>query len=417
MNTWINSFYEFLQQQPSLTPTHPKPSWKLPATNSIATDEAFWNEVRNDFPISEYPINLNSGAVSSSPSIVENAYLHFYQLMNTAPSYYIWKVMEAGKEIIREGLAQLINGSKDEVAILRNTTEAMNNIIFGLPLEKADEVVLCRQDYAKVVSSWRQRELRDGILLNWVDINPVTDSDDNIVQKYVAAFTEYTKVVNITHTINWNGQVLPVERIIKEAKKRGIEVILDAAHSFAKLETDMAKLQCDYCVATLHKWLSGPITSAMVYVRKEKIKKLWPLASSVNPISADIRKLEELSIQLYPNVLALGFAIEYYHRIGRKVKEERLRHLRRLWTEPLQSEQRLKWNTPLQEERCCTIVNVSVDGYDPAALEKVLLDKYNIHVGIVMLEKLNGIRVTPNIYTKPAWMEQLVSALKDVSRK
>jgi selenocysteine lyase/cysteine desulfurase len=413
LDQWTGQFYTFLQQHPSLSIDKPVFNWRKDGKTSseLAKDEAFWNKLRNDFLVTEHPINLNSGAVSSGPVIVEEAYIHFYRLINTAPSYFLWKIMEAGKEVIREGLSHLINASKDEVAILRNATEASNNVIFGLNLFAGDEVVLCKQDYAKVLSSFKQRELRECIKLSWVDIDP-DDSNETIVRKYADAITPKTKLLHLTHVINWNGQVLPIAAIIKEAKQRGVEVMLDGAHSFAKLETDMAALGCDYFITALHKWLSGPIPSGMLYVRKEKIASLWPLSSGNNPQSGDIRKFEELSIQLYPNVLGLGFAIDYYNRLGRDVKEERLRYLRRLWTEEVDGINGLHWNTPLEEERCCTIVNCRIEGMEPQQVEKKLLEEHNIHVGIVTVAPLQGIRVTPNIYTRPGDVQALAKALK-----
>ncbi len=416
MNTWVQSFRELLKKTPSLGFPPDEVTINRPegSVDEIAVNETFWNTVRQDFSLSEDLINLNNGAVSSSPKIVENAFLHYYKLVNTSPSFYLWKVMAGIKEQIREGLSRLINASPNEVAILRNTTEAANNVIFGLPLLRGDEVVLCRQDYAKVVSSWKQREVRDGIKLSWIDLNPDTDTDDDIVTKYKAAFSDRTKVVQLTHVINWNGQVMPVEPIIQEAKNRGIEVILDGAHSFGKLPTDIEKLGCDYFFTALHKWLSGPIPSSMLYVRKEKIGKLWPLASGAEPLSDDIRKFEELSIQLYPNILALGFAIEYHLSIGRAVKEARLRHLRRHWVTQLQDKEGLHFNTPLSEERCCTIINLSLKSWTPAEIETYLLQKHYIHVGIVQQPNMTGIRVTPNIYTHPSALDKLVGAINSM---
>ncbi|HVG17017.1 MAG TPA: aminotransferase class V-fold PLP-dependent enzyme [Chitinophagaceae bacterium] len=412
MQAWIDSFRSIVDN-PTLGFSSSKIRIKLPAGSpeEIAIDEDFWEAIRQDFSLSTDIINLNNGAVSSSPTVVEKAFLHYYKLVNSAPSFYIWKIMEGAREVIREGLSQLINASANEIAILRNTTEASNNVIFGIPLSEGDEVVLCRQDYAKVVSSWKQRELREGVKLCWVDLQPAIDSDEDIVSKYTTLFSERTKVVQLTHVINWNGQVMPVELIIKEAKQRGIEVILDGAHSFGKLETDMEKLGCDYFFTALHKWLSGPIPSSLLYIRKDKIGKMWPLASSTKPQSDDIRKFEELSIQLYPNILALGFAIEYYFKIGRTTKEMRLRDLRRTWTGKLATKPGLQFNTPLEEQRCCTIVNIAIQGWEPKELEEHLLKAHFIHVGIVTQPSMKGIRITPNIYTDPKQLDYFVEAM------
>jgi selenocysteine lyase/cysteine desulfurase len=413
LTSWRNKFQAFLNQHPELLITNGKDYPLVPSKtiNELAVDERLWTDVRNTYTLADHFINLNNGAASSSPAIVENAFLQYYRLANTAPSYYLWKVMQKGREVIREGLAGLLNCYAEEVAILRNTTEASNNIISGLQLGKNEEVVLSGQDYEKVVSAWKQKEMREGIKLVWVDIEP-GDSDERIITRYINAFSEKTRILQLTHVINWNGQVIPVEPIIREAKKRGIAVVLDGAHSFGKLDTDMERLGCDYFFAAIHKWLSGPIPSALMYIRKEKIAGIWPLASGTEPRSGNIRKFEELSIQLYPNILAIGFAIQYHLNIGRELKEERLRHLRRSWVRELKDEPRIIFNTPPEENRCCCIVNVAINGWEPEDLENYLMQEHKVHVGSVLIPNLKGIRITPNIYTRPQALEKLVLALK-----
>jgi selenocysteine lyase/cysteine desulfurase len=413
MPRWSARWRAFLEEHPSLLLDLPQPLFHHSATTpeELARDEAFWQEVARQFPAAPGFSNLNSGACSVSPFVVEKAFTHYYSLMNQAPSYYIWKVMEQGRELIRAGLAQRIGADAGEVAILRNTTEALNNVIFGLDLQRTDEVVLCRLDYSKAVSSWKQRELREGICLKWVDLAGPEESDEAIVAKYVACFSPRTRLVQLTHVINWNGQVLPVKQIIAEAKKRNIEVLLDGAHSFGLLETNMQDLGCDYFTTALHKWLSGPIPSAMLFVAKDKIAPLWPLASSLTPTAPDIRKFEELSIQLLPNVLALGYALEFQEALGRENKEQRLRYLRRIFTEALEQHEQIRVLTPLQENRCCAITTLSLEGWRPAELESALFKGHQLHVGTVVWESLQGIRITPSVYTLPAELLKTVEAL------
>jgi selenocysteine lyase/cysteine desulfurase len=417
MINWTSGWRQFLHNHPGL---HIAPDTKIiqppamPAA-ALATDEHFWQQIRATYPQSGELINLNSGAVSSSPRLVEKAFLGYYQIANKIPSYQIFKYMEQGRELIREGLANLLNCAAEEVSILRNTTEAMNNVIFGLALSAGDEVVACKQDYSKAVNSWKQRELRDKIKVRWVNLEGPAETDEAIIARYVGLFTEKTRVLHLTHVVNWNGQILPVKELIREAKARNIEVLLDGAHSFGLLETDMAALGCDYFTAALHKWLSGPIPGGMLYVNKQKIARLWPLASSAQPQSDNIRKFEELSIQLMPSVLALGYAMEYYLQLGRENKEQRLRYLRRFWISLLQESAEVRFNTPLEENRCCVIVNMAVANREPAQLEKQLLEEHKIHVTAVTWENMPGIRVTPNVYTSPEELQRFAEAINQVA--
>ena len=416
MNPWITAWQAFLQDHPPLDVVPPRTYPPVPAASpaALARDESFWAEVKALFPQHPGLVNLNSGAVSAGPHAVEKAFVSYYQLVNQLPSYYLFRYMEGGRELIREGLAGLLNAQAGEVAMLRNTTEALNNVIFGVPLRPGDEVVACKQDYSKAVASWKQRALRENITVRWVNLEGPEETDEEVVAKYVAAFTDRTRLLHLTHVINWNGQVLPVAALTREAKKRGIEVLLDGAHSFGLLETDVRALGCDYFVTALHKWLSGPIPSALMYVERSKISALWPLASSFTPQSDNIRKFEELSIQLMPTILGLGYAIEFQAWLGRANKEARLRHLRRYWTSQLADLDGLYFRTPLDEDRCCVIVNVALPGREPATVEKRLFDAYQVHTQAVQWENMPGIRITPNIYTSPRELDQFVKALREV---
>jgi selenocysteine lyase/cysteine desulfurase len=381
--------------------------------NGGAEDEEYWEKIRTLYPVFFDIINLNNGAVCSNPTMVEHAFTSYYSLLNSAPSYFTWKVMEKGREVVREGLSNLINASKDEVAILRNATEALNNVIFGVNLNEGDEVVLSRQDYTKAVHSWKQRALRDKIKLVWVDITG-KESNEELIQKFVCSFTEKTRIINLTHVINWNGQVLPVEPIIAAAKKSNIKILLDAAHSFGLLDLDVKKLDCDFMATALHKWMGGPIPSGLLFVKKDEISHTWPLASSVDPLSPNVRKFEELSIQLLPNILGLGHAIDFHMKIGRHNKEERLRHLRRFWTEKVRDVKGLKFNTPFNEDQCCVIVNISLANWKPSDLEAELFRRFKIHSITVNTKNLEGIRITPNIYTTKKELDVLVNALHEL---
>lgn len=415
MNTheWIDCWQSFLKENPPLQLQSMEITLSLPDKSiaEIAKDETFWRYIQSLFPTPAQHINLNNGGVCSNPLHVEQAYKDYYSLLNTSPSYFTWKVMEAARDTIKNGLAHLCNASTEEIALFRNATEALNNAIFGIPLNANDEVVACSQDYIKCVSSWKQRELREHIKINWVELNG-SENNDQIIQKYVAAFTPATKVLHLTHVINWNGQVLPIEAIAYEAKRRDIVVVLDAAHSFAVVETDVRKIDCDYMGVALHKWLSGPIASGMLYIKKDRIAQTYPLASALEPLADSIKKFEEMSIQVLPNLLALGYAIQFHLQLTRDVKEARLTYLRQRWTDALQNLDTITFNVPLNTTQCKGIASFHINDEDPLQIEKKLFELYGIHVVGFIWPNLSGIRVTPNVYTPIEDIDSFVLAMK-----
>jgi selenocysteine lyase/cysteine desulfurase len=415
MNTheWIDCWHTFLKENPQLQLQSLEIKLSLPDKSiaEIAKDETFWRYIQSLFPTPAQHVNLNNGGVCSNPLHVEQAYKDYYSLLNTSPSYFTWKVMEAARDTIKNGLAHMCNASTEEIALFRNATEALNNAIFGIPLNAHDEVVACRQDYIKCVSSWKQRELREHIKINWVELNG-TENNDEIIQKYVAAFTPATKVLHLTHVINWNGQVLPIEAIAYEAKKRDIVIVLDAAHSFAVVETDVRKIDCDYMGVALHKWLSGPIASGMLYIKKDRIAHTYPLASALEPLADSIKKFEEMSIQVLPNLLALGYAIQFHLQLTRDVKEARLTYLRQRWTDALQKLDTITFNVPLNATQCKGIASFHINDEDPLQIEKQLFELHGIHVVGFKWPNLSGIRVTPNVYTPIEDIDSFVLAIK-----
>lgn len=234
----------------------------------MATNEDYWAWIKNEYTVSPNLLNLNNGGVCPQPKAVQDAHIRFYQYCNEAPSYYMWRILDQGREALRGKLAELAGCDAEELAINRNSTEGLNTIIFGLNLKAGDEVILTKQDYPNMINAWKQREKREGIKLVWLDFELPRENDEYFVERFVGAFTSKTKVVHITHLINWIGQIQPVRKIADEAHKRGIEVIVDGAHTFAHLDYKISDLGCDYFATSLHKWLCAPFGSGFSLYQK-----------------------------------------------------------------------------------------------------------------------------------------------------
>ena len=206
------------------------------APDQLAAEEDFWYYIQQSFTVSPGLINLNNGGVSPAPKTVQDAMKRYYDLSNEAPSYYMWRVLDQGREPLRKNLARLAGCDAEEIAINRNSSEGLETVIFGLQLKAGDEVVAAKQDYPNMINAYKQRELRDGIKVIWINLELPSEDENYLVNQYVKAFTPKTKVVHLTHIINWNGQMIPVNKIAAEAHKRGIEVVVDGAHSFAHFD-------------------------------------------------------------------------------------------------------------------------------------------------------------------------------------
>jgi selenocysteine lyase/cysteine desulfurase len=383
----------------------------------LATDEDFWYYIQQSYTVSPSIINLNNGGVSPAPKTVQDAMKRFYDYSNEAPSYYMWRILDQGRETLRSNLAKLAGCDAEEIAMNRNSSEGLETIIFGMQLKAGDEVVAAKQDYPNVVNAWKQREVRDGIKVNWINLELPSEDESYLVKQYVNAFTPRTKAVNITHIINWNGQILPVRKIADEAHKRGIDVLVDGAHSFAHFQFKVPDLHCDYFASSLHKWLYAPIGSGMLYVRKSKIKEVYPMFASDLPLKEDIRKFEHLGTRPFFIEQAIGKALEFHDMIGSERKEKRLHYLKNYWMEQVKDVPKVKLHTSLDPKWACAIGMVSIEGKKPAELDSFLFNNYKIHTVGIEWENIHGVRITPNVYTTSKNLDVLVDGIKSFARQ
>ena len=332
----------------------------------VAADEDYWTVIQQGYTVSPNIINLNNGGVSPAPRIVQEAVERFNKLSNEGPSYFMWRILDQGREPLREKLAGLAGCDPEEIAINRNATEALNTVIFGLNLKSGDEVIGTKQDYPNMINAWRQRAAREGIVYKQISFDFPIEQDETIVEAYEKAITPKTKIIHVTHIINWVGQIMPVKKICDMAHRHGLEVICDGAHSFGLLDFKIPGLGCDYFGTSLHKFLSAPIGSGMLWIKKEKIEKIWPLVCNDKPNSADIRKFETIGTRSFPIEQGIGEAINFHTAIGSKRKEERIRYLKNYWAEKVKEIPKVKIYTSLKSTYSCAICGVGIDGMTPA---------------------------------------------------
>jgi len=383
----------------------------------VAQNEDFWSVIQRSYSVNPDIVNLNNGGVSPAPIVVQQAVERYNQLSNEGPSYFMWQILDQGREPLRHKLAHLAGAKADEIAIDRNSTEALNTIIFGLPLKAGDEVIGTKQDYPHMIEAYRQRVERDGIVYKQISFDFPIEDDSVIVRAYEQAITPRTKLIHVTHMINWVGQTMPVAKIADMAHAHGIEVIADGAHSFGLLDFKIPDLHCDYFGTSLHKFLSAPIGTGMMWVKAEKIEKLWPLVCNGTPHSSDIRKFEDLGTRSFPLEQGIGEAINFHEGIGSARKEQRIGYLKNYWASRVKDIPKVKLHTSLDLRYSCAICGVSIDGMTPGALASALFDLYKIHTVGIVWENISCVRVTPHVYTTIADLDKMVDAVTTLATK
>src|SRR5215813_679715 len=302
----------------------------------VAGDEDFWREIQQAFTVDRSLINLNNGGVSPSPRVVQDAMRRYLEFSNSAPTVTMWQVLEREIEGVRRRLAAAFGCDPEEMAITRNASESLEICIFGLNLKPGDEVLTTNQDYPRMLTSWRQRERREGIKIKTISFPVPPPSMDDLYQRFERAITPKTKVILVCHITNLTGQIFPIKRICQLGRERGIEVIVDGAHAFAHFPFKHADLDCDYYGTSLHKWLLAPHGTGFLFVRKSKIQKLWPLMAAATNQNADIRKFEEIGTHPAANHNAIAEALTFHEGIGIERKAARLRYLKERWARRLE---------------------------------------------------------------------------------
>lgn len=379
-----------------------------------ARAEDFWDEIRRAFDQSPDFINLENGYFSPQPAETLAALERNVRKINATPSFYMRREKADDFLRVRTELADLAGCPVEEMTITRNTTESMAIVIHGLDLEAGDEAVMTSQDYGSMLEEFRQQARRRRIRAVEISLPLHPRDDQEVVAAYERAITPRTRILLLTHMINVTGQILPAAKICAMAHGYGVEVLIDAAHSFAHLVYAIPDLGGDYFGASLHKWLCTPIGAGILQIRREKIGKVWPLFGETSVPEDDIRKFERYGTTPMWTVRAISDAIRFHRMVGPARKEARLRYLREYWTERVRGIPRVELNTP-EGERACAIGNFSIRGYAPAEIADRLFDRYRIFTVAIDMEAVRGVRVTPHIYTRVSDLDALIAAIREMA--
>ncbi|MEM8485975.1 MAG: aminotransferase class V-fold PLP-dependent enzyme [Bacteroidota bacterium] len=380
----------------------------------IARDEAYWRTVQEAFTVDKSLVNLNNGGVSPAPAIVQDAMKRYLDFSNLAPVYTMWEILEPQREGVRQRVARDFGCDTEEIALTRNASESLQICQLGIDLQPGDEVLTTTHDYGRMINTFKQRERRNGIKLVQFPLPVPAENPDEIVRLFEQNITPRTRMILMCHIVNITGQIMPVKQVVQMARKRGIPVIVDGAHAYAHFTFKHEDLDCDYYGSSLHKWLLAPHGTGLLYVRKEKIKDLWPLMAAPERLDSDIRKFEEIGTHPAANYIAIADALTFHQGIGAKRKEERLRYLTHYWAEKLLSHDRIRLNTSLNPAYSCAIGNVQIDGVDTKKLKDHLWDAHRIIVVPILHEDFEGLRVTPNLYTTLEELDRFVDAMTHV---
>jgi len=381
----------------------------------LAQDETFWCVVQQAYDLDRSILNLNNAGVAPAPRIVLESMYRYIEFANHAPSRNLWTILDPQVETVRKRLADTFGCDTEEIAITRNASESMEICLLGLDLEPGDQILCMSHEYPRMMSTLHQRAMRRDVVIKTFSIPTPPDDPMELVRLFERNITSRTKVILVAHLMFRTGQIVPIRPITDMGRERGIEVIVDGAQSFAHIECRRDELGCDYFGTSLHKWLSAPIGTGMLYVRKEKIEKRWALTPAEKPTSDNIRKFEEIGTHPTGPQLAINEALDLFEAIGSANKTARLRYLRDRWAKRLEHLARTRLYTSLDETQSAGMGTIRIAGISAPDLAAQLFGEHGIVVAPIEHEQIDGIRVTANTYTTPDEIDRFCEAMEQAA--
>ncbi|TFV94200.1 aminotransferase class V-fold PLP-dependent enzyme [Algoriphagus kandeliae] len=386
--------------------------------NSLPLSEQSWEEIRELFPLQKSRIYLNNGTFGPSPKSVLEAIHQSFQETNETGVY-------GNPDSGRERIADFFGVKKSEISLTHNTTEGINIMAQGLPLQAGDEVIVTSHEHAGSAIPWLNRAHLDQIVLKVFQPSDTQEKNQEIIKSLV---TPKTRAIAIPHITCTTGTVFPIREIADFARERGIFTAIDGAHGAGTIQLNLRELGCDFYAGCFHKWMLGPNGSGFLFVREEmldqlqayqvgaKSEKSWKLSEDESDFGGyvDTAHRYDYGTQSTPMHVGVVAAVEFHKEIGRERIEARIRELNDYLYEGLKQIERLEILTPEERESRICVVSFRVPGMDYREIATALSQK-QIRIRGVHEANLNAIRVSTHIYNSKAEIDFFLNEIKRIT--
>ncbi len=391
---------------PSIHPDYP------PGAPVAPDDETFWSAVRAQYVPSPDFINLENGYFGMPARPVRAALRRWQGQVDAEGAFFLRERFPALMPRVMMALAAFTGAGPDELLVTRSAVESLNVLLQGYPFAPGDEVVLARHDYDSALDTLEMLKARKGIVPVYVDVPPDPAADEEVVAPYERAIGPRTRLLLVTHIVHRSGQVLPVARIAAVARARGVDAIVDGAHSLAQLDYRVPALGAQFAAFNLHKWVGAPLGTGLLYIARERIADIAPLYGDVTHAPGDIWKLAHVGAVPPAPLLAIEDALAFHHALGAAGKEARLRWLGSYWLDRVRDVPGVRIHSPRDARRRCAIASFGIDGMAARDVAARLMADHRIYTVVRRLGDTDVVRVTPHLYTTPAELDALVAAIR-----
>lgn len=370
-----------------------------------------FNALRARFPVLERKTYLNSGSYCALADTVKdaiNAYMDDRLLVGAN-----WDVWVMKNEAVRAAMAQVLRAAPDEIAVTASASAGLNALASALHFKQPrNKVIVSDFEFPTNAQIWHAQELRGARV---VHVHRAADGYIPL-ENFAQLIDEETQLVAVTHVCFRNGAKLDIPGIVRLAHAKGAMVLLDCYQAVGGLTVDVKKLDVDFAVGGMLKYLLGTAGIGFLYVRDRLIRELTPTNSgwfaqeritamdiTANRPSPTARRFEAGTPPVV-NCYAAEAGLKIILEVGTDVIEARVKELTARCLEGLQA---IGWEavTPRQDARRGPMV--AVPARDPAGLFTKLTEQ-----GIVTSFRDDNIRATLHFYNSEADIDTFIKAMK-----
>jgi selenocysteine lyase/cysteine desulfurase len=396
----------------------------LPAANdtAIATDRAYWAAVSDLYDVERSIANLENGYWGIMARPVLQAYLENTQRVNRQNTVYARNAFGKDAEDVRNRVAGAVGAAPEEVALTRGATEALQKLITGYnKLQPGDAVIYSDLDYDSMQYAMNALAGRRGVEVKTFAI-PEPATREAVLDAYrtVLEATPKAKLLLLTHLSHRTGLVMPIREIADMARARGVDVVVDAAHSWGQMDFKVTDLGADFVGFNLHKWIGAPVGMGFLYIRKERLADIDRDLADEDWPKDDIRSRVHTGTTNFAATLSVPAALDLHEMISSKRKQARLTYLRNYWVKQARAIETVEILTPDDDTMHAGITSFRIKGKiskdDNNALMTALRDKHRVlTVRRTGVAKGQCLRVSPALYTTEAELDRLVEGLSAIS--